>query len=65
MAEKKVLAAKCCFEHLGGTLGNRLFERMLALGWFEPTEDNPRHFVLTPHGIEEMIKLGVDPYGRR
>ena len=65
MNEKKLLTAKCCFGHLGGTLGNRLFERMLSLGWLEPTEDNPKHFTLTEKGIEEFIKFGVDPYQRR
>ena len=65
MEEKKPLTAKCCFEHLGGTLGCRLFARMQALGWFEPSGENPRHFTLTQTGIEELIKFGVDPYDRR
>ena len=65
MSENKLLTAKCCFGHLGGTLGNRLFERMLTLGWFEPEEDDPKHFLLMERGIAEMIKLGVDPYHRR
>ena len=64
MEEKKPLTAKCCFEHLGGTLGSRLFARMMALGWFVPTEDNPRHFALTQAGVEGFIKFGVDPYER-
>ena len=65
MNEKKPLTAKCCFGHLGGTLGNRLFERLCELGWFEPETENPKHFALTERGIEEMIRLGVDPYPRR
>ncbi len=65
MIENKLLTAKCCFGHLGGTLGNRLFERMVALGWLEPREDDPKHFNLTKLGVAEMIKLGVDPYHRR
>ena len=64
MEEKKALTAKCCFEHLGGTLGCRLFARMQELGWFEPTGDNPRHYTLTRAGIEGLIKFGVDPYER-
>jgi len=32
MSEKKALTAKRCFGHLGGTLGNRLFERLCELG---------------------------------
>ncbi len=64
MEEKKTLTAKYCFEHLGGTLGGRLFARMQVLGWFVPTGENPRHFALTQAGIEGMIKFGVDPYER-
>lgn len=62
---RKLLTAKCCFGHLGGTLGNRLFERLMTLGWFEPKADEPKHYDLTQHGIEELIRLGVDPYYRR
>lgn len=65
MSENKLLTAKCCFGHLGGTLGNRLFERMLALGWLKPREDEPKHYDLTECGIAELIKFGVDPYYRR
>lgn len=60
------LKAKRCYEHLGGTLGVRLFERLLELGWFEPDEENPRHFRLTELGIEGFKDLGVNPYeGKR
>lgn len=65
MSNETPLTAKCCFGHLGGTLGNRLFERMIALEWVEPREDNPKHYDLTPLGVEEFIKLGVDPYPKR
>ena len=64
MEAKKLLTAKRCFEHLGGTLGGRLFARMEALGWFEQAGDNPRHYGLTKAGIEGLIKFGVDPYER-
>jgi hypothetical protein len=60
LSSKTVLTAKCCFEHLGGTLGSRLFYRMTELGWLEPTEENPRYFKLTELGINEFLKLGVD-----
>ena len=59
------LSAKCCYEHLGGTLGCRLFHRMVELGWFEEKDDTPRHYSITPLGIDEFIKLGVDPYERK
>ncbi len=65
MSERPVLTAKCCFGHLGGTLGNRLFYRIAELGWLEPTEENPKHYALTELGIKEFLKLGVDPYDKR
>ena len=67
MAEgtEKLLAAKACYGHLGGTLGNRLFERMLALGWFEQKDGTSTAYVLTETGREAMIRLGVDIYTRK
>lgn len=59
------LTAKCCYEHLGGTLGNRLFSRMVQLGWLALQPEEPRKYMLTPLGIEEFLKLGVDPYEKR
>ncbi len=35
---QKILKAKSCYGHLDGTLGNRLFERLLELNWFEQEE---------------------------
>jgi hypothetical protein len=34
ICEKKFIARRC-FGHLGGKLGNRLFKRLIELGWFE------------------------------
>lgn len=35
--------------HLGGALGNGLFERYIELGWIE-TKDNSREIIITPLG---------------
>ncbi|RAU92813.1 hypothetical protein [Paenibacillus sp. YN15] len=60
------LKAKPCYRHLGGALGERLFEGMLELGWLRPDEENPRHFCLTELGVEGFKELGVNPYeGKR
>ena len=56
-----LLKAKCCYGHLGGTLGNRLFERLVERGWFRPDE-GAKTFSITELGLEELKKLGVDPY---
>lgn len=62
---KKMLKAKACYNHLGGTLGNRLFERMLELGWFEREGEKVTVYKLTEEGKQALIRLGVDIYERR
>jgi predicted transcriptional regulator len=57
---QKILKAKSCYGHLGGTLGNRLFERLLDLNWFEREEDTSTVYRLTEKGKEEFTRLGVD-----
>lgn len=65
MAKKsELLTAKCCYEHLGGTLGKRLFSRLFELGWFETDKEQPRHYQLTQLGMEEFLRLGIDPFER-
>ncbi len=61
----ETLKAKSCYGHLGGTLGNRLFERLLDLGWFERDADKTTVFSLTELGKQEFCKLNVDIYKRR
>jgi len=56
----KMLKAKSCYGHLGGTLGNRLFERLLELSWFEAEEDTATVYRLTETGKEEFARLGID-----
>jgi hypothetical protein len=56
----ETLKAKSCYGHLGGTLGSRLFERMLELGWLELEEGKATVYQLTETGKQEFTKLGVD-----
>ncbi|MHC1771790.1 MAG: hypothetical protein AB9907_08655 [Flexilinea sp.] len=56
----QILTAKTCFGHLGGTLGNRLFERLLELEWFEREDDKATVYRLTETGKQEFARLGVD-----
>jgi hypothetical protein len=63
--ELKPLTAKLCFEHLGGSLGGRLFSRMLELKWFVHEGEKKTHYRITELGISELEKLGVDVYERR
>lgn len=57
--EPGFLSAKPCYSHLGGTLGTRLFQRLIALDWFEPDE-NGKFYRITPAGQKELERLGVD-----
>ncbi len=62
---KKVLKARSCYGHLGGTLGDRLFTQMLALGWLERDESKTTVYNLTEKGMGELTALGVDIYEKR
>lgn len=63
--EPKMLKGRLCFEHLGGTLGNRLFARLIELGWFEPDEESSKGWHITETGKENLEKLGVDVYSKK
>lgn len=60
----ELLCAKGCYGHLGGTLGDRLFARLVELGWFRRTADRATVYELTAWGVRELKKLGVDPYAK-
>jgi hypothetical protein len=57
--EKPILSAKRCFGHLGGTLGNRLFTRLVELGWFEAEEGRATVYRVSEKGHKELGRLGV------
>ena len=54
------LTARSCYGHLGGKLGNRLFERLIELGWFELEEGRATVYKVTEKGYGELAKLGID-----
>lgn len=62
MSEKKAkkLKGRLCYGHLGGTIGDRLFERLIELEWFERDGDKKTVFVVTAKGEEELAALGVN-----
>jgi DNA-binding PadR family transcriptional regulator len=55
--------ARSCYGHLGGELGNRLFKRLMDLGWFAPEEGRSTVYRITDKGYEELERLGVDLEG--
>lgn len=62
---RKPLKGRSCYGHLGGTLGDRLFERLIALGWFEREEGKSTVYSVTPLGAEKLAELGVDIEAKR
>ena len=53
--------ARSCYGHLGGKLGNRLFTKLIELGWFEKEPDKSTVYRITEKGLVELAKLGVLP----
>lgn len=62
---RKQLKIRSCYGHLGGTMGQRLFMRLLELGWFEPDGEKTTVFNITALGEKRLAELGVDIYEKR
>src|SRR5581483_10759335 len=53
-------AARTCYDHMAGTLGVLLHDRVKALGWItEATNDGNNSYELTSKGSEKLAVLGV------
>lgn len=62
---RKQLKGRSCYGHLGGTLGERLFVRLLELGWFEQDGEKATVCKVTALGEEKLVELGVEIYEKR
>jgi DNA-binding transcriptional ArsR family regulator len=63
---KRLLAARTCYDHMAGTLGVLLHDRLMALGWLAPVPaDSGLSYELTPKGIRMFEYLGIDLDGAR
>lgn len=60
MNEEKLIKGRKCYDHLGGELGKRLFERLVELEWIAKEEGKVTVYQITNNGFEELSKLGVD-----
>jgi DNA-binding transcriptional ArsR family regulator len=56
----RLRAARTCYDHLAGSLGVAILDRLAALAWLSPSRDDERGFGLTPAGAEGLAGLGVD-----
>jgi DNA-binding transcriptional ArsR family regulator len=56
-----LLAARTCYDHIAGTLGVLLHDRLKASGWLTADSDEDEDgYELTPKGVEELEALGID-----
>jgi hypothetical protein len=59
-------AARTCYDHLAGTLGVQLHDRLKALDWLVESAAGPDHaYDLTPQGARALAALGIDVDGTR
>ena len=56
----RLRAARTCYDHMAGTLGVALHDRLLALGWLTQDEPADTHYELTDAGSAALQRLGVD-----
>lgn len=62
----RLRAARTCYDHLAGTLGVALHDRLRALGWMVPASGGrPDAYDLSERGAEALEALGVDVQGAR
>ena len=53
-------AARTCYDHIAGTLGVALHDRIMALGWFSGKASSNKTYVLTPRGTKALQDFGLD-----
>jgi DNA-binding transcriptional ArsR family regulator len=53
--------ARTCYDHIAGTLGVSLHDRLAAMGWLNiRSTDKDESYDLTSSGVEALAALGVD-----
>lgn len=53
-------AARTCYDHIAGSLGVALHDRMRAMGWLSEASGDSNLYDLTPRGVKGLEALGVD-----
>jgi DNA-binding transcriptional ArsR family regulator len=65
-APHRLRAARTCYDHIAGTLGVALHDRMKALGWLSvPTGRDDNRYDVTAAGTTALEALGLDVEGAR
>jgi hypothetical protein len=52
--------AKKCYEHIGGKLGNLLYDMFVEKRWIAKHHAADKHYYITPTGRKAFEKLGID-----
>lgn len=56
---EKVIKGRKCYDHLGGKLGNLVFEKFIELEWIKPEEGKSTVYEITEKGSQELAKIGI------
>ena len=57
---KHTKAAKACYEHIGGKLGELLLELFVTKNWIAKENPTDKHFYITEEGEKEFANMGLD-----
>jgi len=53
-------AARTCYDHIAGTLGVRLHDRIVASGWLKDEAECGTAYAITPAGAAAFATFGID-----
>lgn len=56
----RLRVARSCYDHLAGSIGVGLHDRLIALGWLARPRRGPAAYAITPAGREACAALGID-----
>jgi DNA-binding transcriptional ArsR family regulator len=56
----RLRAARTCYDHIAGTLGVGLHDRLVALSWVQKAKTESTDYELTSPGVRALERLGVD-----
>src|SRR5690348_267358 len=53
-------AARTCYDHIAGSLGVALHDRIRAMAWLKQCSTDANAYELTPSGMKSLKSLGID-----
>ena len=56
----RLRAARTCYDHIAGSLGVSLHDRIKILGWLTASTGDDNAYDLTPRGAKSLEALGID-----